>query len=373
MPAPAPPVPRDDLRSLIAAEIRRSGPIPIARFMSLALGHPELGYYRRHDPFGAAGDFTSAPEISQMFGEVIGLWLAQAWLELGSPSPVRLIELGPGRGTMMSDMLRAVRAVPGLSESVEVHLVETSPKLQALQRERLRGAPVSWHVELEDVPPGPLLLVANEFFDALPVHQLVLTGRGWVERGIGLAPDGGLAFVAGAEPSPLAQGLDDASDVAPGTVAEVSPARAKAAAAIGRRLAEHGGLALLIDYGAWAARPTGDTLQAVRKQAPCEPLETPGEVDLSSHVDFRPLAAAAAAAGAAVFGPVPQGTFLRALGIEARAARLVAGADAEQAHAIRQALFRLTDASAMGELFKALALAGPRGPAPPGFSREVAA
>jgi NADH dehydrogenase [ubiquinone] 1 alpha subcomplex assembly factor 7 len=369
MSAPAPPVPRGDLRSLIAAEIRRCGPISIARFMSLALGHPELGYYRRRDPFGAAGDFTSAPEISQMFGEVIGLWLAQAWLELGSPAPVRLVELGPGRGTMMSDVLRAARGVPGLSACLEVHLVETSPKLEAIQRQRLQGMPVSWHARLDEVPMGPLLLVANEFLDALPVHQLVMTGRGWVERGVGLAPDGALAFVLGSEPSPLAEGLADA---APGTVTEVSPARAETASAIGQRLAGHGGAALLVDYGAWAAGPTGDTLQAVCRQAPCDPLETPGEVDVSSHVDFRPLAEAATAAGAAVFGPVPQGTFLRALGIEARAARLLAGADAEQAHAIRSALFRLTDAGAMGELFKVLALSGRNAPPPPGFTREVA-
>jgi NADH dehydrogenase [ubiquinone] 1 alpha subcomplex assembly factor 7 len=373
MPAPAPPVPPDDLQSILADEIRRSGPISVARFMSLALGHPELGYYRRRDPFGPAGDFTSAPEISQMFGEVIGLWLAQAWLELGSPSPVHLVEPGPGRGTMMSDLLRALRSVPGLSDSLEIHLVETSPKLQALQRDRLRGSPAAWHADLEEVPPGPTLLVANEFFDALPVHQLVLSERGWVERRIGLGPDGGLVFMLAAEPSPLADGIAGATAAPRGTVGEVSPARARAAAAIGRRLVAHPGVALIIDYGAWATGPTGDTLQGVREQAPCDRLDAPGECDLSSHVDFRALAEAAAAVGASVYGPVPQGTFLRAFGIEARAARLLAGADAEQAHALRSALFRLTDAGAMGELFKVLALAGPAGRPPPGFTREIAA
>lgn len=366
-------MPRDALEALIAGEIRRCGPMPLARFMSLALAHPELGYYRRHDPFGAGGDFTSAPEISQMFGEIIGLWIAQAWLELGSPSPVRLVELGPGRGTMMVDLLRAVRGVSGLRESLDVHLVETSPRLRGLQRARLHDAPASWHDDLGQVPPGPLLLVANEFLDALPLHQLVLTERGWVERCIDLDQRDELVFVPKREPSPLAAWLPETAGATPGTIAEVSPARAEIAAAIGRRLTEHPGVALLIDYGAFAEGPTGDTLQAVRKQAPCHPLETPGEVDLSAHVDFRALALAAADAGAAVFGPVPQGTFLRAMGIEARAVRLLAQADAPQAHEIRAALFRLTDASAMAELFKVLVLASPAGPPPPGFAREVAA
>jgi NADH dehydrogenase [ubiquinone] 1 alpha subcomplex assembly factor 7 len=353
---------------MIVGLIREGGPLPVARYMSLALAHPEHGYYRRGDPLGAAGDFVTAPEISQMFGEIVALWLAQAWLDRGRPRPLRLVEIGPGRGTMMADMLRALRAVPELSAAAEVHLVETSPRLRELQRQHLAGRQVVWHDELAGVPAGPLLLVANEVLDALPVHQLVRTAGGWVERCVGLGEAGRLAFVPASEPAPaaLAAGLPD--DAPPGTVAEVSPAREALAEAIGRRLALHPGVALLIDYGALPAAPAGDTLQAVRAQRPCDPLTAPGEADLSSQVDFGALARAAARGGARVHGPVPQGPFLRALGIEARTLALMHNAGAEERRELRRALFRLTDASAMGELFKVLALASPEGPPPPGFA-----
>jgi NADH dehydrogenase [ubiquinone] 1 alpha subcomplex assembly factor 7 len=353
---------------MIAGLIREQGPLPVARYMSLALAHPEHGYYSKKEPFGAAGDFVTAPEISQMFGEIVALWLAQAWLDRGRPRPLRLVEIGPGRGTMMADMLRALRAVPELLAAAEVHLVETSPRLREAQRQRLAGQQVSWHEDLEGVPAGPLLLVANEVLDALPVHQLVMTEGGWVERCVGLDDEGRLAFVAAREPAPaaLARGLP--ADAAPGTIAEVSPARAALAEAIGRRLALHPGVALLIDYGGSPTTPAGDTLQAVRAQQPWDPLAAPGEADLSSQVDFGALARAAVRGGARVHGPVPQGAFLRALGIEARALNLMRNASAEERRELRAALFRLTDASAMGELFKVLALASPEGPPPPGFA-----
>jgi NADH dehydrogenase [ubiquinone] 1 alpha subcomplex assembly factor 7 len=345
-------------------EIRRTGPISIARFMTLALAHPTLGYYARHDPLGAAGDFVTAPEISQVFGELVGLWLARAWSDLGRPNPCLLVELGPGRGTLMADLLRAAAQVPGFRRSLHVHLVETSERLRALQRVRLAGEPVQWHAALDQVPPGPMLLVANEFFDALPVHQLVATEQGWRERVVDLA-ETELVLGLSEPPGELAGGLP-ASERVLGQIAEVSPMRSAVAGAIGNRLATHGGVALLVDYGAWAEL-SGDTLQAVRDHAPWPVLANPGEADLSSHVDFRAVAEAARDAGAAVYGPVPQGPFLRAMGIDLRIARLLERATPEQRRELRAALFRLTDGGAMGELFKVLALTGPDAPPPPGF------
>jgi NADH dehydrogenase [ubiquinone] 1 alpha subcomplex assembly factor 7 len=350
-------------------EIRRAGPISTARFMALALAHPTLGYYARHDPLGAAGDFVTAPEISQVFGELVGLWLGRAWSDLGRPDPCLLVELGPGRGTLMADLLRAAALVPGFRASLRLHLVETSERLRGLQRARLAGETVHWHAVLDEVPPGPMLLVANEFLDALPVHQLVATRRGWVERLVDLAGSE-LVLTLSERPSDLARQLP-ASEKALGQIAEVSPMRSKVAAAIGRRLAADGGVALLIDYGAWAD-VTGDTLQAVRDHAPWPVLNTPGEADLSSHVDFRALGEAARDAGAAVYGPVPQGPFLRAMGIDLRIARLLERANPGQRRQLRAALFRLTDGGAMGELFKVLALAGPGAP-PPGFTAPTLA
>ena len=351
-------------------EIRRAGPISTARFMALALTHPTLGYYARHDPLGAAGDFVTAPEISQVFGELVGLWLARAWSDLGRPDPCVLVELGPGRGTLMADLLRATTQVPGFRGSLRLHLVETSERLRELQRTRLAGEEVHWHTALDQVPRGLMLLVANEFLDALPVHQLVATERGWVERLVDLIGTE-LVFALSERPSDLARGLP-ASDRRLGQIAEVSPMRRDVAAAIGRRLAADGGVALLVDYGAWAD-VTGDTLQAVRDHAPWPVLSTPGEADLSSHVDFRTLAEAASNAGAAVYGPVPQGPFLRALGIDLRIARLLGRATPDQRRQLRAALFRLTDGGAMGELFKVLALTGPNAPSPPGFTAPTLA
>ena len=353
---------------MIAEEIRRGGPLPLDRFMTLALHHPTHGYYRTRDPLGAAGDFVTAPELSQAFGEVIGAWLARAWLDLGQPAPVRLVELGPGRGTLLADVLRATRRVPGFDHNLRLHLVETGERLRRIQAARLAGFHVNWHAELTEVPPGPLLLLANEFFDALPVHQLVGTARGWFERCVGLAEDGRLEFRLAAAPSPLGAQLTEAT---PGAVAEVSPARSDLARAIGRRIASDRGVALLIDYGAWVEGPTGDTLQATRSHAPCDPLDAPGTADLTTHVDFRALAQAACAGGAAVYGPVPQGTFLRSLGIHLRTLKLLERAAPAQQRELRAALFRLTDPGAMGELFKVLALAHPTAPPPPGFAEPT--
>jgi NADH dehydrogenase [ubiquinone] 1 alpha subcomplex assembly factor 7 len=351
--------------------IRACGPITLAQFMADALNHPRHGYYAgARDPLGAAGDFVTAPEISQMFGELIGLWCAELWRRMGGPAPVRLVELGPGRGTLMADALRAAAGVAGFRAAAEVHLVETSPTLRAQQERRFATEKVTWHASLAEVPEGPLLLVANELFDALPVHQFIATEAGWRERLVGLADDGE-RFALGCAPGPtpalaILERLADAA--APGAVAEVSPGAIALAREIARRVAGRGGAALIIDYGRLG--PCGASVQAVRCHRRHDPLVDPGEADLSAHVDFAALARSAADAGAAVYGPVPQGAFLRALGIETRAATLARRASARQAADIERALARLTEAERMGELFKALAIVDPALGAPAGFDER---
>ncbi len=355
------PVPEGALEARLFRLIEREGPITVARYMAEALGHPEYGYYRRTDPLGAAGDFVTAPEISQMFGELIGLWCVDTWRRLGRPSPFVLAELGPGRGTLMSDLLRAAAADPAFTAAARVHLVEISKRLRTRQRAALGGRTVRWHESFADLPAGPLMLVANEFFDALPIRQFVRRGRGWRERLVG-AVDGRLAFVEGGEVDPPVR-LPDAPE---GAVAEVSPEALAIAGALGGRLAATGGAALVVDYGYVRSAP-GDTFQAVRAHAPHDVLTAPGTADLTAHVDFARLGAAAAAAGARVFGPVDQGEWLIRLGIEARAARLIAGADAAREAEIRTALHRLIAPAEMGTLFKVLAIAQPACETPAGF------
>jgi NADH dehydrogenase [ubiquinone] 1 alpha subcomplex assembly factor 7 len=362
------------LAALLARRIRLTGPLSVADFMAEALGHPEHGYYRQGERLGAAGDFTTAPEISQMFGELIGLWLVDQWTRLGEPGSVRLVELGPGRGTLIADALRAARLRPGFLAALSLHLVETSSSLRAQQAARLAGllpadAAPAWHESLGEVPAdGPLLLVANEFFDALPVHQLERRGGIWRERAVALDAEGQLCFAlmpAGPAAGLLPAGADAAPD---GSVLEVCPAGLSLAAAIGRGIVGAGGAALIVDYG--HAGGFGDTLQAVRRHRPVSPLEAPGEADVTAHVDFAALAEGARSAGAATFGPVAQGTLLLRLGIEQRAATLSARASPAQRAVIAAALRRLCDPGEMGTLFKALAIAAPGAAAPAGFASE---
>ena len=249
----------DALRPILASE----GPITVARYMGLCLGHPAHGYYMTRDPFGTEGDFTTAPEISQMFGELIGLWAAEIWRLMGAPDPVRLVELGPGRGTLMADVLRAARVVPRFLDAADIRLVETSPVLKARQETTLSstGAPVAWHAHVSDVPAGPAIVLANEFFDALPVRQYVRTERGWCERLVGLAEDGTLAFGLAGEPD---RRLPDTGP--DGAVLEQPEAALDIAAGLAARLAAQGGAALVIDYG-HGASAVGDTLQAVKRHA----------------------------------------------------------------------------------------------------------
>ena len=320
-------------------------------------------YYAGRDPFGRAGDFTTAPEISQAFGECLGLWAAVAWNAMGRPDPVLLVELGPGRGTLMADALRAAADVARpFRAALRVHLVEASPRLRDAQRARLGDAVAAWHDDLAAVPPGPALLLANEFCDALPIRQFVRRGAGWTER---FVADGAFLEQPAADAPPLPP------DAPEGAVQEVSEAAQALAAAIARRLADGGGAALLLDYGP-AAGGLGDSLQALRGHDAADPRADPGSVDLTAHVDFAALAAAARTAGAAVHGPLPQGLFLQRLGLVSRAAMLaraaqMAGQGREQVGPILAGAERLVAPERMGRLFKALCLCDPALPPPPGF------
>ncbi|HLY54276.1 MAG TPA: SAM-dependent methyltransferase [Stellaceae bacterium] len=371
------------LGSRLAAEIRASGPIGVDHFMGLALGDPEHGYYSRRDPLGVAGDFTTAPEISQVFGEIIGAWLADSWRAMGSPDPVLLVELGPGRGTLAADILRTFRIMPACRAAARLHLVETSPALRERQRATLGGEPV-WHDALDTVPDGPMLLVANEFFDALPIRQFVYSGNAWHERLVGLDATGELVFVLGAAaappppiplpqgeggrrgdlPLPLREGDGGRGQPPEGAVFEICEPARDIATAIGRRLAVHRGAALIIDYG-HGKQGFGETLQAVRAHRYAPVLDDPGEVDITAHVDFAALGAALAPA--AVWGPVTQERFLAANGVALREAALTRGTHEATATAIRRAVRRLLDPAAMGRLFKVLAATSPGLPCPAGF------
>ncbi|GMG83687.1 SAM-dependent methyltransferase [Paralimibaculum aggregatum] len=346
------------LERLIRAQIAAEGPISTAAYMALCLGHPEHGYYMRRDPLGRAGDFVTAPEISQMFGEMVGLWCAAAWASAGRPEGVRLVELGPGRGTLMTDARRAMAAA-GLR--AETWFVETSPALRAEQAARHPEA--RWADRLEAVPAGPMLLIANEFFDALPVRQFIASPEGWRERVLGLA-EGRLAWGL----SPVLPGGPGA---APGAWVERSAAAEEVADAIAARLRADGGAALVIDYGYDRPRPPGWTLQAVRAHARVDALESPGEADLTWLIDFPALAARFS--GLEVRHGT-QGAFLAAMGIGARAAAL-AGRRPDRAAEIAEALERLTAPERMGRLFRVLGIRAPgwaaAGP-PPGFPGPTA-
>lgn len=341
----------------IAELIRSEGPMTVARFMALALTHPVHGYYTTREPFGASGDFMTAPEISQMFGELIGLWAADTWTRMGAPDPVRLVELGPGRGTLMADALRAARALPPFRQAIDVDLVEVSPRLVEAQRKTLTGCdrPVAWRPSLNEIPAGPAIVIANEFFDALPIRQFVRTAEGWRERLVGLGPDGALAF--GLAPDPEGGDLGPAPE---GAVFELAEEARLVARMLGRRLVQHGGAALVIDYG-HVRSGFGDTLQGVRSHGFSDPLARPGETDVTAHVDLAALGRAATSGGARLHGPTTQGAFLRALGLANRAERLQARAVPDVVATIDSAVARLAGAGAsgMGELFKVMALSNP--------------
>ena len=325
----------------------------VADFMSAALTEPGSGYYMTGDPIGVEGDFTTAPEISQIFGELIGLWCAQCWQDLGSPERINLVELGPGRGTLMADALRAAAVLPAFESAIRIHLVEASPSLKRRQRETLAGREVIWHRDLSSLPREPMILVANEFFDALPVRQFEKSREGWLERLVTLSPvatETAPAFAFTTSPA-----TQDAIRLIPsefqaasvGQLLEISPAVEAVARDLAERLAADGGMALAIDYGR-SELQAGWSLQALYRHKRQEPLVAPGRADLTAHVDFVALASAAEGAGAEVWGPVTQETFLTALGVRERAKSLCAAASPNQIRDIESGVQRLIDPAQMG-------------------------
>ena len=364
--------PQNPLLAHLLQRIAGEGPLPLEDYMAEVLGHPEHGYYMSGDPLGRTGDFVTAPEVSQMFGELVGVWCASVWRMMGSPENVRLVELGPGRGTMMVDALRAANVMPGFRAAMVVHLVEVSPTLRQRQQETLQAldVPVLWHESFDEVPDGPVIVLANEFFDALAVHQAVKQINGWYERMVGIDHNGELAFTIADEPIPLFEQLlpKQVRDTSLGSLFEWRPDNL--AMEIGRRIVRGGGAALIVDYG-HTESAQGETLQAVGKHGFTDPLGTPGEVDLTAHVDFQALIMAAESMGVRTHGPLDQAEFLRRMGIERRAESLKASAPLEQATRIDVAVARLTaeGRTGMGKLFKAVAFTDPKLDALPGFVR----
>jgi len=355
-----------DLLDILRRQIQLNGPMTVAAYMKLCLAHPEHGYYRKKDPFGPRGDFTTAPEISQMFGELIGLWAAAVWQSMGEPAPLQLVELGPGRGTLMADALRAAGRMVNFIDAAEVHLVETSPLLRQKQEAVLQEYAPTWHDDVTTLSEAPTIFVANEFLDALPIRQFQRTREGWHERLVGLDGNERLQFVL--SPPQLANPMvpDSLKNAAIGAVAEICPAAMNVVRHLAERLVSTNGAAIFIDYG-HPHSAAGDTFQAVKNHTYHDPLANPGDTDLTAHVDFAILATAAKATGAMVYGPITQKTFLETLGIRERAKVLTAAATEIQKTDIEAALARLTDAGAMGRQFKVLAISGPRTPPPPGF------
>jgi len=348
--------------------IIQSGPISIAEYMEIALGDPDHGYYRTRDPLGAAGDFVTAPEISQVFGELIGLWCATMWQAVGAPDDVRLVELGPGRGTLMADAIRAAERVPNFLAAADIHLIETSPTLRVRQHDVLEALHPTWHEHFAEISDGPCVVIANEFFDALPVEQFVRTSSGWRRRSIGIDDAAGdLCFVLtdGGRSIPV-----PFHDAPLGVPCELRPDAEILVDEIARRITREGCAALIIDYG-HAVRAPGETLQAIRQHRFDGVLTQPGLADLTAHVDFAAVAEAARAAGADAHGPVAQGVFLDRLGLGLRAQYLCESTP-ERAEEIRAGCRRLRDPDKMGKLFKALAIT-PRGSPPPaGFGQNSA-
>ena len=351
------------LRRRIALE----GPLTIAAYMVEALTNPDHGYYTTRDPLGEKGDFTTAPEVSQVFGELVGLWLADAWHRAGAPANAVLVELGPGRGTLMADALRAAQRMPGFSDAMAVHFVEASPRLRQAQKAAIAPRTATWHDSLATVPDGPTFLIANEFFDALPIHQLVLTDGGWRERIVVVTEEDRLAFAVSAGGSPLETLIPEhLKETAPdGAVFEVSPLSIAIARTISERV-RGSGAALIVDYG-HPVSAFGDTLQAVHRHQFSDVLATPGECDITAHVDFDAMSRTAAENGTSVFGPVTQGGLLAALGVEIRRRQLTAAADPDRKRAIETGIRRLISPQEMGTLFKALAILPPGSDPPAGF------
>jgi NADH dehydrogenase [ubiquinone] 1 alpha subcomplex assembly factor 7 len=364
------------LARLLARRIRLTGPITVADYMAEALGHPEHGYYRRGDPLGARGDFITAPEVSQMFGELIGLWCVECWLRLGEPDPFVLLELGPGRGTLMADALRAARVRPQFLAALRLHLVEMNETLRERQAAAIASAAAGvspqWHESLATVPRGTLLAIANEFFDALPIHQFERMPSGWRERHVDLDETGELCLRLGPPSAPFALTTPHQRGLPIGSVVEFAPAAMRIAGEVARRIAAGRGMALIIDYGDERIQreKLAPTLRAARGHEWHHPLTDPGSADLTADVDFGLLSRSAGHARAPFVGPRPQAMFLQRLGIEARAATLRRHATPEQAQAIDAALHRLLAPEEMGRVFKVATIFHDSNMRPPGFEKD---
>lgn len=356
------------LDALIRREIETSGPMLVSRYMQLCLTHPEHGYYTCKDPLGADGDFTTAPEISQLFGEMVAVWLVATWQQLGCPAPFALIELGPGRGTLMADVLRSTRQAPEFHQALQLHLVETSSGLRARQLDALKpyGFEPTYHDELGSLPHTTSFFLANEFLDALPSNQWVRTENGWNARKLGLGQASDLTFGVDLTPLPAPKPVQE--DVPHGTIIEHSPAQDRLVTQISEHISHYGGAALLFDYGSEVSG-YGDTLQAVRRHKSVSPLEAAGEVDLTTHVDFAHLSRIARENGAATADITEQGSFLLEVGLLQRAGALGATADEKAREAISLAVERLAGDAGMGRLFKVLALSS-QTQSLPGFARN---
>jgi SAM-dependent MidA family methyltransferase len=367
------------LLAILRARIEREGPLPVDAYMRTCLAHPEHGYWRSAESIGTDGDFITAPEISQVFGELIGVWCAVVWRSMGRPAPLRLVELGPGRGTLMRDALRAARSVPPFLAASTVHLIETSAPLRATQEQTLGSnpvvslsnhgdapaavlrqaqdeggmrwpVPIEWHEAIGEVPEGPAIVIANEFLDALPIRQLVFVDGAWHERVVDVDASGALQFAVG--PSATGGTEELATSPRPGAIVELRAGEDELLAELAGRGSPL--IGLFIDYG--PAQPaTGDTLQAVRRHAWVDPLSRPGRTDLTAHVQFARLAGKARAAGLVADGPLTQAQFLGRLGVAERAARLMA-ANPKQAGEIEAGVQRLISPTGMGELFKVMAV-----------------
>jgi len=349
------------LQSEIKKLIKSSGPMPVWRYMELCLTHPNYGYYISRDPLGREGDFTTSPEVSQMFGELLGLWVGSVWKAIGSPSLLRLIELGPGRGTLMADALRALRVLPPLYQALSIHLVEINPVLREKQKAALSGVRIiAWHDSIDQVPNGPAVILANEYFDVLPIHQAVKRETGWHERTVEIDDGGKLVFGFAPDPMPRFEVLLPPL-VRAAPIGAVFEWRSDTEIMkIATRVRDQRGAALIIDYG-HVRSDAGDTFQAIARHSFADPLKNPGQADVTAHVDFQALARAAEDLGARVHGPVPQGEFLKWIGIETRAVTLMAKASLEVSEDISSALKRLTGdgRGAMGSMFKVLAVSEP--------------
>ncbi|MFN0264450.1 class I SAM-dependent methyltransferase [Tepidamorphus sp. 3E244] len=356
------------LEAILKQEIAERGPIPVSRFMARALGDPVHGYYTTANPFGTEGDFTTAPEISQLFGEILGAWLVQMATAIGASAPgerIAMVELGPGRGTLMADIVRVAQLRPEIDARLDVHLVEMSPRLREIQAKTIaasrpdRPAP-TFHDTIDTVPALPLVLVANEFFDALPIEQVVMGEDGWNRRMVALE-DGALVFANGEKVAITA----DIPGAEPGVILETCPAAHAITTKIATRMTKHPGAGVIIDYG-YERMAVGDTLQALRHHAPCGVLEHVGQADITAHVCFANLGHAAMSVGAQAFGPMTQTQFLGELGIAQRAEAIIRR-NPQKRGEVETALARLTSPDAMGSLFKVMALISPGPDAPPPF------